>query len=139
MRALEVVEETGKSIMEFRSGKKTQHNFDVVKIALNWQREILYNRINQRVDKMLDEGLENEARHLYPHRSLNALQTVGYSELFDYFDHKISLPEAIEKIKTNTRRYAKRQLTWFRKDKDFHWFEPSEKEKIISFIQSKIA
>ena len=139
MRALAFVEDTGKSITEFHSGKKVQRNFDVVKIALDWEREILYGRINRRVDNMMREGLLKEAQQLYPNRLLNALQTVGYSEWFDYFDNKISLTEAIEKIKMNTRHYAKRQLTWFRKDEDIHWFHPSEKEKIVSFIKSNIA
>ena len=139
MRALEFVEETGKSITTYRSGEKAQRNFSVLKIALDWQRAALYDKINRRVDKMIDEGLINEVKELYPYRSLNALQTVGYSELFDYFDGKISLLQAIEKIKINTRHYAKRQLTWFRKDRNFHWFPPSEIEKIVSFIKSNIA
>ncbi len=138
MRALEIVEETTKSITEFQSGKKVARSFNIIKVALEWQREHLYDRINRRTGLMIEQGLENEVRQLLAHRSLNALQTVGYSEMFDYFDHKISLKEAIEKIKTNTRHYAKRQMTWFKKDKDFHWFDPSEKENILSFIKSAI-
>jgi tRNA dimethylallyltransferase len=97
-----------------------------VKIGLNTNRGQLYDRINKRVDQMIAMGLEDEAKNLMPYRHLNALNTVGYSELFDYFDGKITRNEAIEKIKQNTRRFAKRQLTWFRKDLEINWFEPSE-------------
>lgn len=138
MRALEVIEQTGKSILAFRKGNKAERNFNIIKVALHSPREELYNIINKRVDLMISEGLEEEAKGLYIHRTLNALQTVGYSEWFDYFDNKISYQEAVDKIKINTRHYAKRQLTWFRKDKDFHWFQPYEKENILSFLKSSV-
>lgn len=136
MRALEVFEETGKSISTFRTGNKTKRDFNIIKIALEMPREELYKRINQRVDGMIVDGLEEEAKNLYTYKTLNALQTVGYSEWFYYFDNKISREEAIEKIKTNTRHYAKRQLTWLKKDKEFIWLHPIEKENILSCIKS---
>lgn len=124
MRALEVIEATGQSILDFQSGTKVTRDFNVIKIALELPRDKLYNRINQRVDNMIQEGLEAEVRSLQPWQHLNALQTVGYTELFDYFKGKISRETAIAAIKTNTRRYAKRQLTWFKKEKETAWFEP---------------
>ncbi|MDE1190676.1 MAG: tRNA (adenosine(37)-N6)-dimethylallyltransferase MiaA [Arachidicoccus sp.] len=138
MRALEVIEQTGKSILAFRKGNKAERDFNIIKVALDSPREELYNTINKRVDLMISEDLEEEAKGLYIYRTLNALQTVGYSEWFDYFDNKISYQEAVDKIKINTRHYAKRQLTWFRKDKDFHWFQPYEKENILSFLKSSV-
>ena len=100
-------------------------------------RDILYDRINLRVDMMVEEGLVEEARAMYPKRHLNALQTVGYREVFDYFDGKCSLEEAIELVKRNSRRYAKRQMTWFRRDDEFRWFAPSDINDIIAFIESQ--
>lgn len=138
MRALEIIEATGQSITAFRKGTKAARNFNVIKIALDLPREELYGRINRRVDIMVHDGLEAEAKDLYSYKSLNALQTVGYSEWFDYFDHELSRIETIEKIKTNTRHYAKRQLTWFKRDKEFQWFLPSEKENILSCIKSSV-
>lgn len=135
MRALEFINQTGISITHFRSQKKVNRDFNIIKIGLEWPRQELYERINVRVDKMITQGLENEVKELIPFRSMKALQTVGYCEIFNYFDKQISLPEAIEKIKINTRHYAKRQMTWFKKDKDFHWFHPLEKEKILSCIK----
>ena len=138
VRALEVCISTGKTYSSLRSGVKRQRPFNIIKIAVNMDREVLYDRIDLRVDKMVQAGLYDEALKVYPLRELNALQTVGYREWFDHFDGKISREEAIELIKRNSRRYAKRQLTWFRADKDFEWFEPSETEKILEYIDSKI-
>lgn len=128
MRALEVKRATGKSIIEFQQREKssTQHHFTIKKFALDVPREELYDNINKRVDQMMDDGLEAEARSLFAFRHLNALQTVGYSELFDYFDGRISREQAVEKIKQNTRNYAKRQLTWLRKDKELVWVKPGD-------------
>lgn len=138
VRALEVCISTGKTYSSLRSGVKRQRPFNIIKIAVSMDREVLYERIDLRVDKMVQAGLYDEALKVYPLRELNALQTVGYREWFDHFDGKISREEAIELIKRNSRRYAKRQLTWFRADKDFEWFEPSETEKILEYIDSKI-
>lgn len=126
IRALEVFESTGKPFSSYRVANTNTRPFNIIKIALDMPREQLYNRINQRVDVMLEQGLLDEVKSLLPYRHLNALNTVGYSEVFDYLDGKVDLDTAIDKIKQNTRRFAKRQLTWFRKDKDFHWFEANE-------------
>jgi tRNA dimethylallyltransferase len=115
LRALEVKFSTGKSILDFHSGKQEKRNFEIKNILLELPREQLYHNINHRVDQMMRDGLLDEANYLFPLRHLNALQTVGYKELFDYFDGKVSLDEAVEEIKKNTRHYAKRQLTWFKK------------------------
>jgi len=125
-RALEVCYQTGNSFSSYRSAKKAKRDFDIKKYALFWDRNELNNRINQRVEMMLSQGLVDEARALYPHRELNALNTVGYKELFDYFDGKISLMEAVEQIKLNTRHYAKRQMTWLRRDTAYQWVRPQE-------------
>lgn len=124
MRALEVKLASGRSILSFREGGRKERPFRIRKIGLNWPRESLYNRINQRVDRMMEEGLLEEARALYPHRHLKALQTVGYQELFDHFSGHYSLDEAVDKIRQHTRNYAKRQLTWFRKDPSVEWVRP---------------
>lgn len=121
IRALEIIRQTGKTFTSFRTNPKKKRDFKIKKFVLIRDREELIQRINQRVDIMVGEGLIEEARELYPFRDLNALNTVGYKELFKYFDKKISLKEAIEEIKINTRKYAKRQVTWFRKDKDYTW------------------
>jgi tRNA dimethylallyltransferase len=121
MRALEVIKFTGKSIIEFRKGEKQDRNFSIKKIGLELPREILYERINARVDKMMEAGLLEEVRALYPFKHLNALQTVGYQELFDFLDGKHSLEKAVELIKRNTRHYAKRQMTWFKRDREIQW------------------
>ena len=126
IRALEVFESTGNPFSSYRVANTNTRPFNIIKIALDMPRELLYNRINQRVDIMMEEGLLDEVKSLMPYRHLNALNTVGYSEIFDYLDRKIDLAAAVEKIKQNTRRFAKRQLTWFRKDKDFHWVEANE-------------
>jgi len=134
LRALEVVLASGESIIKFRTGEKQQRPFDIIKIGLELPREELYNRINLRVDLMMKEGLLEEAKAVYPQRQLNALQTVGYRELFDYFDGTLTLPQAVEKIKQNSRHYAKRQLTWFKRDAAMKWFHPSESAAIIEHI-----
>lgn len=122
IRALEVKESTGESITLFRSGKKQARPFNIIKVGLELSRAELYNRINTRVDKMIEEGLISEAKELMPYKNLNSLHTVGYKELFPFFDGQISLDKAIEEIKKNSRHYAKRQLTWFKKDKAINWF-----------------
>jgi tRNA dimethylallyltransferase len=121
MRALEVAEATGQSILEFRRGKKAKRDFNVVKIGLELPKEELHRNINARVEKMIAAGLVEEVKKLVPYKHLNALQTVGYAEMFDYLDGRISLKDATELIKKNTRQYAKRQMTWFKKDKDINW------------------
>jgi len=122
IRALEICLGTGKTYSEFKNKPKDKRNFIPIKIGLAADREIMYNRINQRVDIMIKAGLLDEAELLYKHKELNALQTVGYRELFEYFDGKCTLEFAIEEIKKNTRRFAKRQVTWNKKDKEIHWF-----------------
>ena len=143
VHALEICTMTGKTYTSFRKkGKRSQESgdrsqerpFRIIKIGLTLPREELYNRINARVDKMMAEGLLEEARQMYPQRDLNALNTVGYKELFDYFDGRWPLKEAVERIKGNTRRYARKQLTWYKKDDRFRWFHPQDKEKIINYI-----
>lgn len=121
-RALEVIEVSGKSFVYFQNQAKKQRKFDVIKIGLDAPREVIYKRIEKRVDMMMEQGLLKEVKKLYPSRHLNALQTVGYKELFSYFDGELSLADAILEIKKNTRRFAKRQLTWFKKDTDIQWF-----------------
>ena len=120
-RALEVCYQTGQTFTSFRIKKTPSRDFNIVKYALLRDKQDLYNRINQRVEIMLAQGLVDEARRLYPYRRFNALNTVGYKELFDYFDGKCTLGEAVEQIKLNTRHYAKRQMTWLRRDKDYQW------------------
>lgn len=137
MRALEVCIVTGRPYSEQRSGTKRERDFNIIKIATDMPRDILYDRINRRVDMMIDDGLVEEARAVYPKRHLNALQTVGYREMFDYFDGNTTLSRAIELIKQNSRHYAKRQMTWFRRDVEFAWFAPSDLETIIKHIDGK--
>jgi tRNA dimethylallyltransferase len=139
IRALEVFESTGQPYSSYRKGTYQQRPFQTIKVGLDMPREKLYDRINQRVDVMIAEGLINEVKDLLPYRHLNALNTVGYSEIFDYLDGTTDLPRAVELIKQNTRRFAKRQLTWFRKDKDIKWFLPTDVPAIISYIDDTIA
>jgi tRNA dimethylallyltransferase len=138
MRALEACISSGKPYSSLRKNFEKSRNFNIIKIGLTIDRDLLYNRINMRVDKMIDAGLENEARELYRFKELNALKTVGYRELFDYFDGKISFDQSIELIKRNTRRYAKRQITWFARYPEIKWFHPDDFQKIIDEIQKKI-
>lgn len=134
VRALEVCLQTGRPYSELRTGRRCKRPFRIVKIGVDLPREVLYERIDCRVDRMLEDGLEAEARELYPYRHLNALQTVGYRELFDYFDGRTTFDEAVTLIKRNTRRYAKRQLTWFRRDPEVRWFPPDAVEAMISYV-----
>lgn len=138
MRALEVCIQAGRPYSELRSGRRAERGFRVVKIGTRLPREELYARIDHRVDGMMAAGLEREARTLYPRRELNALQTVGYRELFAHFDGTIGLPEAVELIKRNSRRYAKRQLTWFGRDDSIAWFDPADTTAVIEFIESQL-
>ena len=135
VHALEICTMTGKTYTSFRKREKKNRPFQIIKIGLNRPREELYRRINQRVDLMMENGLLHEAYAMYPKRGLNALNTVGYKELFDYFDGKWSLEEAVERIKGNTRRYARKQLTWYKKDESIRWFLPEQKKKIIKYIE----
>lgn len=134
VHALEICTMTGKTYTSFRRREQRQRPFRIVKIALNRPREELYERINRRVDQMMSDGLLDEARALYPKKELNALNTVGYKELFDYLDGRWPLEEAVERIKGNTRRYARKQLTWYKKDKQIRWFHPDDKQSIIDYI-----
>ena len=134
VHALEICTMTGKTYTSFRRRKRRQRPFSIVKIALNRPREELYERINCRVDQMMSDGLLEEARALYPRKELNALNTVGYKELFDYLDGRWPLEEAVERIKGNTRRYARKQLTWYKKDEQIRWFHPDDKKSIIDYI-----
>lgn len=134
LRALEVCLQTGRPYSSFRTGMRRERNFKIVKIGVDLPREVLYERINRRVDLMMEAGLEAEARVLYPFRRLNSLQTVGYKELFAYFDGSCTREEAVELIKRNSRRYAKRQLTWFRRDTQVRWFAPDRMEEMINYL-----
>lgn len=135
MHALEVCLTTGQPYSSFLTGSVKEREFAIVKIGLNRDREELFDRINHRVDQMVVDGMEAEARALYPLRHLNALNTVGYKEWFDYFDGKFDREEAIRLIKRNTRRYAKKQLTWYRNSPEIHWFHPSQKEEILRVLE----
>jgi tRNA dimethylallyltransferase len=135
IRALEVCIATGKKYSEQRLNVHKKRAFEVVKLGLNIEREQLYQRINERVDQMVADGLIKEAKRLFEFKHLNALNTVGYKEIFDHFSGEITLEEAIEKIKTNSRRYAKRQLTWFRKNDSYQWFNPNEIEKVKALVK----
>ena len=134
MRALEVCITTGRPYSEQRVGKVAERPFNIVKVGTDMSRDVLYERINRRVDMMVEQGLVAEAMAMYPKRHLNALQTVGYRELFEHFDGNCSLEEAIELIKRNSRRYAKRQLTWFRRDESTGWYSPDDIEGVVAFI-----
>ncbi len=135
IRALEVRIATGMSITSFRAEKHRKHDFTIVKIALELPREELYKRIDHRMDEMIEAGLFEEAERLYPYRDMNALQTVGYREIFDYLDRHYDREEAIRLLKRNTRRYAKRQLTWFKRDAEFRWFMPDQYDGIVQYIR----
>ncbi|MCG7858887.1 tRNA (adenosine(37)-N6)-dimethylallyltransferase MiaA [Flavihumibacter sediminis] len=142
MRALEVVMATGQSIRHYQSGKKAIRPFRVLKIGLDLPRDLLYQRINNRVDMMMEQGLFHEVTYIYENMpelmDSSPLQTVGYSELFDYLKGKIPLHEAIEQIKAHSRQYAKRQLTWFKKDLSIQWFSPGQTEEILQWLTEKI-
>jgi tRNA dimethylallyltransferase len=138
LKALEISEMTGRPYSTFLTGHAKERNFYPLRIGLNIPREELHVNINSRVDSMMTQGLVDEARKLHPYRELNALNTVGYKELFDYFENKSSLEEAVQKIKDHTRQYARRQLTWFRNQKDTKWFLPGEDELIFNFVNETI-
>lgn len=134
LRALEVCRASGMPYSTLRSGRRTVRDFEVCRLVVDMPRAELYDRINRRVDMMIDEGLQDEARGLIPHRDLSPLKTVGYSEFFEYFDGNLSLTQCIDKIKQHTRNYAKRQLTWLARDRDLPRFEPHETKTMIEYI-----
>jgi tRNA dimethylallyltransferase len=137
LRALSFLRTTGKSIVHFRTNTRKERPFRIVKIGLELPRETLYSRCNLRVDQMMQQGLLNEVQQLLPYRHLKNLQTVGYVELFDYIDGKCTLPEAVDKIKQHTRNYAKRQLTWFKKDKEMVWFDAGDAGVVNALVKCK--
>ncbi len=138
VRALEVCLHTGTKFSALRKNQEKKRPFQIIKIGLKIEREALYAKINHRVDLMMEAGLLEEVRALLPYRHLNALQTVGYQEIFEYLDGKCSLADAVSQIKQNTRRFAKRQITWFNRDPKIHWFEPNQYQTILQFIASQI-
>ena len=137
-RAVEVCYQTGLTYSSFRKNTVKQRDFKIIKVALLWERSELIMRINKRVDIMVNEGLIEEAKAMYPKRHLNSLNTVGYKEIFEHFDGKVSLDEAIENIKINTRQYAKRQMTWLRKNNDYKWFTIDELDEMLNYINTVI-
>jgi tRNA dimethylallyltransferase len=139
LRALEICDTTGRPYSSFLKKQKRQRDFGVIKIGLERERDELYSRINQRVDKMVLTGLEDEARRLYDLKNYNALNCVGYREFFEFFDGNISREKAIELIKRNSRRYAKRQMTWWGKDKEIKWFQADMADEIIEYISMTIS
>jgi tRNA dimethylallyltransferase len=130
--------QTGNTYTSLRKNKPKKRDFQIIKLGLEIERNILNERINKRTDEMVKSGWLDEARTVYPYRQLNALNTVGFKELFAYFDGKMTFKDATEKIKTNTRRFAKRQMTWFKKDAGISWFNPKDKEKIISYLYDNL-
>lgn len=138
IRALEICETTGRPYSSFLTNQKKERDFGIIKVGINRPREELYNRINLRVDNMVESGLEEEARTLYEFKHLNALNSVGYKEFFDFFEGLITYEMSIELIKRNTRRFAKRQMTWWSKEKDIRWFHPDQKQDIIRYIEGEI-
>lgn len=139
IHAVEICRQTGKPYSSFRTNQRKQRPFQILQIGLQRDREELYERINLRVDKMMEAGLLDEARRVYPFRHLNSLNTVGYKELFRYFDGEWTLAEAVEKIKRNSRVYARKQMTWFKRNPDIVWFHPDDEEAIFRFVNQKIA
>jgi len=137
MRALEVAMATGRSILEFHKGQKEKRDFNIIKIGLELSKQELHRNINARVDKMIEEGLFEEVKRLVPYKNLNALQTVGYSEIFDFLEGNLSLEQAVDNIKKNTRQYAKRQMTWFKRDKEINWLSADE-SNIIQFAETLV-
>lgn len=139
IRALEVIRSSGKTYSSFRSRKaRASSDFNVVKVGLEMDRVELYNRIDARMDLMIDAGLFHEAEQLYQYQHLNSLQTVGYREIFGYLNHEYDKEEAVRLLKRNSRRYAKRQLTWFKRDEDVHWFNPTNQQEIIAYVGSEL-
>lgn len=139
LHALEICIQTGKTYTSFRSNTTKERPFNIIKIGLNRDRNELYDRINQRVLNMIDEGMIKEALSVYPKRTLNSLNTVGYKEMFEYLDGLITLDEAIFKIQSNTRKYARKQLTWYKKDDDLQWFNPDNVEEILKYISTIVS
>ena len=139
LHALEICIQTGKTYTSFRSNTTKERPFNIIKIGLNWDRNELYDRINQRVLNMIDEGMIEEALRVYPKRTLNSLNTVGYKEMFEYLDGLTTLDEAIFKIQSNTRKYARKQLTWYKKDDDLQWFNPDNVEEILKYISTIVS
>lgn len=137
IRGLEVVLSTGQKLSSFLTNNKKKRPFNIITVGLNTERSLLYQQINQRVDQMLANGLVSEVKSLLPYRDYNALKTVGYTEIFDYLDGKSDLPTAVEKIKQNTRRFAKRQITWFKRNEETVWFEPHQATEVIQYLQSR--
>ena len=135
IHALEICYQTGRTYTSFRTQSQKERPFRIVKIGLNRDRDELYNRINARVDAMMEQGLLHEAESLYNQRQLNALNTVGYKEMFDYMDGRWSLDEAVERMKGNTHRYARKQLTWFKRDEEVRWFHPDQIDEILKYIE----
>lgn len=138
LHAVEIHQMTGMPFTSFRKKTVKERPFRMIKIGINQDRKVLYDRINERVLRMIDAGLLNEAKTVYPHRKLNSLNTVGYKELFSYLDGDCSLDEAIDLIQRNTRKYARKQLTWFRRDQQIKWFEPDQIQKIIDYVDQKM-
>lgn len=136
IHALEICLSTGKTYTSFRTNTKKKRPFNIIKIGVTLERKDLYDRIDKRVDKMISCGLIEEAKKVYPKRHLNSLNTVGYKELFDYFDGKMTLEETVFKIKCNTHKYCRKQLTWFKRDRQIHWFSPDNVEEIINYINT---
>lgn len=136
IHALEICKQTGRTYTSFRSNTIKERPFDIIKIGLNRDREALYQRINQRVLQMIDDGMIEEAQRVYPKRTLNSLNTVGYKELFEYLDGLTTLDEAIFKIQSNTRRYARKQLTWYKRDAEMTWFSPDNIEEILNYLST---
>lgn len=139
LHALEICIQTGKTYTSFRSNTTKERPFNIIKIGLNRDRNELYDRINQRVLNMIDEGMIEEALRVYPKRTLNSLNTVGYKEMFEYLDGLTTLDEAIFKIQSNTRKYARKQLTWYKKDDDLQWFNPDNVEEILKYISTIVS
>lgn len=138
IHALEICYMTGKTYTSFRTQEKKTRPFRMIKIGLTRDREELYARINQRVDIMMEQGLLDEVKQVYPYRQLNSLNTVGYKELFNYLDGEWALPFAIDKIKQNSRIYSRKQMTWFKRDEEIRWFHPNQEEDILTYIKQKI-
>lgn len=136
IHAVEICLSTGRTYTSFRVNAKKDRPFNIIKVGLTLDREQLYERIDGRVDRMVADGLIQEAEKMYPYRNLNSLNTVGYKELFDYFDGKCTFEEAVFRIKCDTHKYCRKQLTWFKRDKDIHWFSPNNVEEIINYIRS---
>lgn len=139
LHAVEIHQMTGKPFSSFRKSTVRQRPFHILKIGINQDRQLLYDRINQRVERMMEAGLLEEAKSVYPYRKLNSLNTVGYKELFSFLDGSCSLDEAVDLIKRNSRRYARKQLTWFRRDQEIKWFEPEQIQEIIAYVEHKMS